>query len=141
MSRVRTMLTLPLWQRPLLPPLAGRQDVPWLGLVSCWVVSCVLVLCMALSVLAKPQANAAPMRRSGPVAKKGAGAAALSGEKRLQLALDLMRHQQWPQAVQIIGPLDGIPVVTPTMGRLWFLRALLAQKLADMPNVLHAFTQ
>lgn len=138
--RVRTMLTPTLW-RPLPQPWAGRQDVPGLVLVSCWVVSCVLVLCMALPVLAKPKGKAAPVRRSGLVAQKGAGAAALSYEKRLQLALELMRHTQWPQAVQTIGPLDGIPVVTPTMGRLWFLRALLAQNLADVPSALHAFTQ
>ena len=138
--RVRTMLTPTLW-RPLPQPWAGRQDVPGLVLVSCWVVSCVLVLCMALPVLAKPKGKAAPVRRSGLVAHKGAGAAALSYDKRLQLALELMRHTQWPQAVQTIGPLDGIPVVTPTMGRLWFLRALLAQNLADVPSALHAFTQ
>src|SRR5262249_28952972 len=81
------------------------------------------------------------VRRSSLVAKKGAGAAALSYDKRLQLALELMRQKQWPQAVETIGHLDGIPVVTPTMGRLWFLRAILAQKLADMPSALHAFTQ
>lgn len=37
--------------------------------------------------------------------------------------------------------LDGIAVVTPTIGRLWFLRATLAHKLADTPSALHAWSQ
>src|SRR5262249_21012283 len=118
--RVRTMLTPTLWC-PLPQPWASRQNMPGLVLVPCWVVSCALVLCMALPVLAKPKEKAASVRRGGLVAQKSTGVAALSYEKRLQRTLELMRHKQWQQAVQTIGPLDGISVVTPTIGRLWFL--------------------
>src|SRR2546427_13184840 len=105
------MLIPTLW-RPLPQPWVGRQDVPWLVLVSCWAVSCVLLLCMAPPVLAKPKEKAAPVRRSVLAAHKGAVATELSYEKRLQIALGLMHQKQWQQAVQTIGHLDEISVVT-----------------------------
>lgn len=96
---------------------------------------------MAPPVLAKPKEKAVPARRSVPAPQKKAAAAELSHEKRLQRALELTHQKHWQRAIETIGHLDGIPVMTPTLGRLWFLRATLAQKLADTPSALHALTQ
>ena len=93
-----------------------------------------LFLCMIPPVLAKPQNKALSTRRSAPTAKKGAVPTELSAEKRLQLALELMHQKKWQQAVQTIGNLTGTTTSTPTIGRLWFLRATLAEKLADTPT-------
>lgn len=135
---VRRMLLPILWHA--LPQLwVGRQAGPWLILVSCWVVSCMLLLCIASPVRAKPKA--VPTRRSVPATQKGVVAAERSYEQRLQRALELTHHKRWQQALQTIGPLDGIAVVTPTIGRLWFLRATLAHTLADTPSALHAWSQ
>jgi soluble lytic murein transglycosylase len=74
-------------------------------------------------------------------APKGPPAPERSYEQRLQQALALMQRQQWPQAVQRIGPLDEAAPMTPPVGRLWFLRARLAQHLQDAPTARQAFTQ
>jgi soluble lytic murein transglycosylase-like protein/TolA-binding protein len=74
-------------------------------------------------------------------APKGPPAPERSYEKRLQQALELTQHKKWHQAVQRIGTLDQASPMTRTIGRLWFLRARLAQHLQDAPAAVEAFTQ
>jgi tetratricopeptide (TPR) repeat protein len=76
----------------------------------------------------------APARKDPPAPER-------SYEKRLQQALELTQHQKWHQAIRRIGTLDPVAPMTPTVGRLWFLRARLAQHLQDAPTAVQAFTQ
>jgi tetratricopeptide (TPR) repeat protein len=89
--------------------------------------------------VARTKSRGVPTRHAPP--KKERPAPVLSYEKRLQKALELTQQNKWPQAIQSIGTLYSAAPVTPTVGRLWFLRATLAQKLQDAPTAVHAFTQ
>lgn len=61
--------------------------------------------------------------------------------QRLQHALTLMQQGAWAQALGTIGELERPRLAAPALGRLWFLRGTLAQKLHDMATALEAFTQ
>jgi TolA-binding protein len=110
-----------------------------LVLLPAWIFSLVWSLCTAAPAVAGKKSRGLPTR-SAP-AKKEQPAPVLSYEKRLQKALELTQQNKWPQAIQSIGTLYSAAPVTPTVGRLWFLRATLAQKLQDAPTAVHAFTQ
>ena len=110
-----------------------------LVLLPPWIFSLVWSLCTVAPAVARTKSRGVPTRHAP--AKKEQPAPILSYEKRLQKALELTQQNKWPQAIQIIGTLESASPATPTVGRLWFLRAMLAQKLQDAPTAVHAFTQ
>jgi soluble lytic murein transglycosylase len=61
--------------------------------------------------------------------------------QRLQHALTLMQQGSWAQALETIGELERPRLAAPALGRLWFLRGTLAQKLHDTATAFEAFTQ
>ena len=61
--------------------------------------------------------------------------------QRLQHALTLMQQGAWAPALGTIGELERPRLAAPALGRLWFLRGTLAQKLHDTATALEAFTQ
>jgi soluble lytic murein transglycosylase-like protein/TolA-binding protein len=61
--------------------------------------------------------------------------------QRLQQALTLTQQGAWVQALETIGELERPRLAAPALGRLWFLRGTLAQKLHDTVTALEAFTQ
>ena len=106
----------------------------WLLLILLppWILTLVWPLYTVAPAVAKTKSRGVPTRHAP--AKKEQPAPVLSYEKRLQKALELTQQNKWPQAIQIIGTLESASPVTPTVGRLWFLRAMLAQKLQDAPT-------
>ena len=71
---------------------------------------------------------------------------AQSYDHRLRQALELKQAGQWSQALQVIGTLEDTPTPSPALGRLWYLRGIVAMQLqrpevalADFSQVLHAY--
>jgi hypothetical protein len=114
-----------------------RSRLLLLVLLPPWILSLAWSFCTVAPAVAKTKSRGAPTRHAPP--KKAPPAPVLSYEKRLQKALELTQQNKWPQAIEIIGTLESAAPATPTIGRLWFLRAMLAQKLQDTPTAVHAF--
>ena len=60
-------------------------------------------------------------------------------EQRLAQTLGLMQQEAWQQALEAIGELDGGRSMPPALGRLWFVRGMLAQKLLNPGLARQAF--
>ncbi|MBM3223649.1 MAG: tetratricopeptide repeat protein, partial [Candidatus Tectomicrobia bacterium] len=61
--------------------------------------------------------------------------------QRLGHVLELMQQGNWPQALEALGPLEEGGSLPPPLGRLWFVRGTLAQKLQDPETARQAFTR
>src|SRR5262249_1414978 len=60
-------------------------------------------------------------------------------EQRLAQTLGLMQQGAWQQALEAIGELQGGNSMPPALGRLWFVRGTLAQKLFNSELAQQAF--
>jgi len=60
-------------------------------------------------------------------------------EQRLAQTLGLMQQGAWQQAMEAIGELQGGSSMPPALGRLWFVRGTLAQKLLNPELAQQAF--
>lgn len=60
-------------------------------------------------------------------------------EQRLPQVLGLMQQGLWQQAWDTLGDLPSSGAMTPVVGRLWYLRGTLAQKLLDAGAARQAF--
>src|SRR5262249_10064210 len=60
-------------------------------------------------------------------------------EQRLEQTLGLMQQGAWQQAMEAIGELQGGSAMPPALGRLWFVRGTLAQKLLNPELARQAF--
>src|SRR5918999_6002592 len=61
-------------------------------------------------------------------------------DQRLHQALALVRQDDIDGAIAAIGSLDTVAPITPTLGRLAFLRATLAQQRQDAETARRFFT-
>jgi soluble lytic murein transglycosylase len=122
-------------------PQRGARWGPWLVvmLLSPWCLALVWSCCTVAPAGAQTKSRAlpsghAPVTKRHPVPER-------SYERRLQRAVELAQQKQWHQAIHIIGTLDHAAPGTAVVGRLWFLRGMLAKHLQDAPTAMHAFNQ
>lgn len=122
-------------------PQRGAMWARWLVvmLVSPWLLALGWSFCTVAPAEAQTKSRALPSGHAP--AKKGQPVPDRSYERRLQQAVALAQQKKWHQAVHIIGTLDHASPGTAAVGRLWFLRGMLAQHLQDAPTAMHAFTQ
>jgi soluble lytic murein transglycosylase len=64
-----------------------------------------------------------------------------SAEQRLHQALERKQAGQLVSAIQAIGTLETAEPLTPALGRLLYLRGILAAQLQNTPAALHDFAQ
>ena len=122
-------------------PQRGVWWARWLVVMlsSPWFLTLVWSFCTVAPAGAQTKSRALPSGQAP--ATTGHPARERSYERRLQQAVELAQHKKWHQAVHIIGTLDHASAGTAAVGRLWFLRGILAKNLQDAPTAMQAFNQ